>query len=120
MNFPRMFKGRTNCPLKCNNEEPHEDTQEHLLTCKMNVHTGTDLLNIEQAFDNIAKQEEIAQAICKIIRGQYPTHHITSCWGWEPIVVLWGGLLHSSPTPTPPGPQAGVGTHSCAMGGFAP
>ena len=68
MNFSRMFKGRTNCPLKCNNEEPHEDTQEHLLTCKMNIHTGTELLNIEQAFYNIAKQEEIAQTICKIIR----------------------------------------------------
>ena len=51
-----------------------------------------------------------------------PTPPIHLQMGWEPIAVLWGGLLHSSLTPTPsihPSP-AGVGAHSSAMGKFVP
>ena len=68
MNFPKMFKDRTHCPLKCDREKPHEDTQDHLLKCNKNMLTGTKALSINQAFGNIVDQEEIAKAICKIIR----------------------------------------------------
>ena len=51
-----MFKDRTHCPLKCDREKPHEDTQDHLLKCNKNILTGTKALSINQAFGNIGDQ----------------------------------------------------------------
>ena len=38
------------------------------LKCNKNMLTGTKALSINQAFGSIVDQEEIAKAICKIIR----------------------------------------------------
>ena len=29
-----MYKGCQHCPIKCNEEAPNQDTQEHILTCE--------------------------------------------------------------------------------------
>ena len=33
-NFGNMYKGCQHCPMKCDEEAPNQDTQEHILTCE--------------------------------------------------------------------------------------
>ena len=34
VNFKKMYKQNVNCPLNCDTEIIHEDTQSHILSCK--------------------------------------------------------------------------------------
>ena len=45
-----MYKDIIHCPLQCDKENPHLNTQEHLLTCKQINITNEDNLNISSVF----------------------------------------------------------------------
>ena len=68
MNFPKLYKNRVYCPLKCEKQNQTEDTQEHLLTCKKLNESNTYNVRISDAYACTAKQEAIAKVIFKVIR----------------------------------------------------
>ena len=105
-NFSSMHKDRIHCPLLCNSENPEIDTQEHLLTCKsLNIENPTKL-TIDSANSDLPQQVDIGKIICKALKKRKKLleniENGTTTRGGRPIAVLWGGLLNSSPTPTPP------------------
>ena len=68
MNFKKMHKVSTNCPLKCETEEAQaEDTQEHLINCKK-LDGGLEI-NISNIYSvNLSEQAQIAKIMCKLKR----------------------------------------------------
>ena len=67
-NFSKMFKGRLNCPLKCDKENPQTDSQEHLLHCKKINTINQTKLTAADVFNGVEKQELIGKLIFKILR----------------------------------------------------
>ena len=67
-NFPKLYKNRLYCPLKCEEQNQIEDTQKHLLTCKKLNKSDIDNVRISDAYACIAKQEAIAKLISKVMR----------------------------------------------------
>ena len=63
-----MFKGRLNCPLKCDKENPQTDSQEHLLHCKKINTINQTKLTAADVFNGVEKQELIGKLIFKILR----------------------------------------------------
>ena len=69
-NFKKMFKNRVQCPLKCDKEYPHTDSQEHLLQCSLLKSGDTLSASIMNEFQNITKQEAIAKIVAKVLRSR--------------------------------------------------
>ena len=67
-NFSKMFHGRINCPLKCYQETPPVDTQEHLLTCTKIEILNTNGLRIKDVFGDLKDQENIGKLVLQILR----------------------------------------------------
>ena len=66
MNFKKMFKMCLKCPLQCDSETPQDDTQDHILKCKLlENHLGG---NINHITGNIDEQTQIAKIITKLMR----------------------------------------------------
>ena len=58
------------CPLKCDKESPHTDSQEHLLQCSLLKSEDTLSVSIMNAFQNISKQEAVAKVVAKVLRNR--------------------------------------------------
>ena len=67
-NFSKMFHGRINCPLKCNQETPPVDTQEHLLTCTKIKKLNPYGVKIKDVFGDLKDQENIGKLVLQILR----------------------------------------------------
>ena len=67
-NFSKMFHGRINCPLKCNQETPPVDTQEHLLTCTKIKKLNPNGVRIKDVFGDLKDQENIGKLVLQILR----------------------------------------------------
>ena len=67
-NFSKMYKNRLFCPLKCNQENPEIDTQEHLLKCTKLKVSNINNVKIQDVFDNQDKQENVGKLVLKILR----------------------------------------------------
>ena len=54
-----MYKNSLNCTLKCDDLNPHEDTQEHLICCKKL--TDNIDINITQMYGSIEDQLKLSK-----------------------------------------------------------
>ena len=63
-NFQNMHRTCLHCPLLCNNENPHQDTQEHLLQCSV---LGESNLDFDFIHASVVDQEKIAKEMCRRI-----------------------------------------------------
>ena len=63
-----MYKNRLFCPLKCNQENPEIDTQEHLFKCTKLKVLNINNVKIHDVFDNQDKQENVGKLVFKILR----------------------------------------------------
>ena len=64
-NFKNMFKQCLHCPLKCNSEQPHEDTQEHVLTCSKLRGSAMDHVYV---YSESMEQIEVAKQFTRLMR----------------------------------------------------
>ena len=77
-NFPNMYFGDLNCPLKCVGQDNSEekDTQQHLLTCaKLQSCTQSDevsrgAVKYEHIFSDVNKQKEAVVLLSKLIEAR--------------------------------------------------
>ena len=68
-NFSNFFKKQLDCPLKCNNEEPSIDTQEHILSCKsLQSSPNMEETNINYMYGTVIEQHQIAKIFCSLIK----------------------------------------------------
>ena len=67
-NFSSMYKKRLNCPLNCNQENPHIDTQEHVLICNKLMISNPSKLVVGGVFGSLVEQEEISILFAKVLR----------------------------------------------------
>ena len=63
-NFPNMNKSCPHCPLKCSTENPHEDTQEHILTCTV---LGGSNVDMEFVHAGSVDQRKLGEAVSKLM-----------------------------------------------------
>ena len=63
-NFKNMHKLCLHCPLKCNTENPQEDTQEHILVCSRLDGSNMDL---ELIHASSVEQSELARQFCGLM-----------------------------------------------------
>ena len=67
-NFSKMYKNRLFCPLKCSQENPQIDTQEHLLMCTEIKIQNTNNVKIQDMFEDQEDQEKAGKLVLKILR----------------------------------------------------
>ena len=65
-NFSKMYKSDLNCPLMCVNQNPQEDTQSHLITCKKLSNEKE--ININQIYGSVDEQLKVSKHCVKIMR----------------------------------------------------
>ena len=63
-----MYKNILYCPLKCNQDNPDIDTQEHVLICTKLRVSNTSKLVIGDGFGWLKEQEEIGKVFAKAVR----------------------------------------------------
>ena len=63
-NFKNMHKLCLHCPLKCDTENPQEDTQEHILVCSRLDGSNMDL---ELIHASSVEQSELARQFCGLM-----------------------------------------------------
>lgn len=63
-NFPIMYKSCPHCPLRCNTENPHADTQEHVLTCTV---LGGSNVDMEFVHAGSVDQRKLGESVSKLM-----------------------------------------------------
>ena len=66
MNFPKILKNLVYCPLKCEQHNQIEDTQEHLLQYKKFNTTNIERVKIDDDYACIAKQTKVDDFLLNI------------------------------------------------------
>ena len=61
-----MYRNDQYCPLKCDEQNPKEDTQEHLLCCKIFVNDN--VINGSQIYGSIEEQCDISKLYISLIK----------------------------------------------------
>ena len=70
-NFKKMFKQCVECPLKCDIQNKHEDTQEHILSCKsLNVSINRKNVEIQFMYGTIEEQSILSKQFYILMRKQ--------------------------------------------------
>ena len=64
-NFPNMHRMCQHCPLSCNNENPLQDTQEHVLDCRM---LGGSNVDIDFMHAGVEEQRLLSKEFCRLIQ----------------------------------------------------
>ena len=63
-NFPNMHRMCQHCPLFCSIENPQQDTQEHLLECRM---LGGSNIHYDFMHAGVVEQSQLAKEICRLM-----------------------------------------------------
>ena len=63
-NFPNMHRTCQHCPLSCSIENPHQDTQEHLLECRS---LGGSNIDMDFMHAGVAEQRQLAKEFCRLM-----------------------------------------------------
>ena len=66
--FSKMYKNRLFCPLKCSEEDPNIDTQEHIWRCPNIKIKNTNNVRIQDVFEEQEGQENVGKLVVKILK----------------------------------------------------
>ena len=61
-----MYRNDLYCPLKCDDQDPKQDTQEHLLCCKKLANVN--VINSSQIYGTMEEQCEISKLFISLIK----------------------------------------------------